>query len=69
MEIDIQMNQMIKYGSELFKSTLYFKLRVNNDIKVKQFVGMTNLEIKVKAIELRIQNELNDEILVIEFWR
>ena len=40
MKIDIQMNQMIKHGSELSKSTLYFKLRVNNDIKVKQFLGL-----------------------------
>ena len=64
MKINIQMNQMIKYARELSNSTVYFKLRVNNDIKVKIFVGIKHLNIKVKALEIRIQ-ELNDEIIVI----
>ena len=48
MKMNIQMNHMIKYARELSNSTVYFKLRVNNDIKVKQFLGIKNGKLKRK---------------------
>ena len=52
---------MIKYGSELFQTQS--KQRYQSETILR----LESLKIKVIAKELRIQLELNDEILLIEF--